>query len=148
MEVATVTNNGLRTSSVVLALVCVSWHANAGAENRDHLRCYRTQDAAGAVVAADLESVPFGIEEGCTVETKVRELCVPATGDVIADADSNEAGIEGDDLAEERLCYQLDCPRRDRAVLRVTDRFGARLVSARRSKLVCLPVARQDAESD
>jgi hypothetical protein len=112
------------------------------AETRDHLKCYRTEDASEAGASVDLASVPFGLDAGCVIEGKVRELCVPATGDVVDEQHPSgaEPPLRGDDLAQERLCYRVACPKRDLPRVQVTDRFGSRTVDVRRSRLVCLPV--------
>ena len=129
-----------RTTLALLAVfVCSAWPATAGAQARDHLKCYRTADASEAVSSADIESVAFGLDEGCTIEGKVRELCVPATADVLV-SDSAKNDFQGDDLTTERLCYKIKCPKRALPGLQVSDRFGVRAVGVRRSRLLCLPV--------
>jgi hypothetical protein len=124
--------------TVVLAVV-VGWHVSAAAQAHDHLKCYRTEDAGEAVLPVDIESAAFGLDSGCTIEAKVREHCVPATAIVLGNARPDAADLAGDDLAADRLCYEIECPKRDLPAAQVTDRFGSRLVSIRRSKLVCLP---------
>ena len=81
----------------------------------------------------------FGVDAGCTVEAKVRELCVPASADVI-DGDDSQTDVQGDDVGVERLCYKVKCPKRALPAVQVTDRFGSRTVGVRRSRLLCLPV--------
>src|SRR5262245_22455281 len=92
-------------------LATIAWCPSASAQTQDHLKCYRTEDASDAVATANIESATFGVDEGCTIEAKVRELCVPAAADVI-EGDSSQSDVQGDDVGVERLCYKVKCPRR------------------------------------
>jgi hypothetical protein len=133
--------NDTRGSKLLaLALLSsVAWCATASAETQDHMKCYRTEDASEAAAAADVEALAFGLDAACTVEGKVRELCVPASADVVA-ADPSQDDFAGDDLGTERLCYEISCPERALPAVQVTDRFGSRVVGVRRARLLCLPV--------
>ena len=129
------------TAAVVvgaLGLVCV---VSASAERRlDHLKCYHVQDASEARATADVDTLPFGVDAGCVIEAKAREVCVPASADAFAGAPAAPE-IEGDDLGYERTCYRLACPERALPAMQVTDRFGTRSVTVRRAKTLCVPSA-------
>jgi len=125
--------------SLLALLATIAWCPSASAQTQDHLKCYRTEDASKAIATADIESAAFGVDAGCTIEAKVRELCVPASADVIDD-DGSQNDVQGDDVGVERLCYKVKCPKRALPAVQVTDRFGSRVVGVRRSRLLCLPV--------
>jgi len=129
---------GFAAAAVVGALGLV-WAVSASAERpRDHLKCYHVQDASEARATVDPDTLPFGVDLGCVIEAKAREVCVPANAEVLADA-AAVPQTEGDDLAYERTCYRLKCPERPLPAVQVTDRFGTRSVTVRRAKTLCVP---------
>jgi hypothetical protein len=136
----------------LLSALSTAWTVTASATSpvHDHLECRRALDASESDARVDLETLPFGLDEGCVVEAKVREVCTPATAGVLAggssrassDASAGESSDDaftGEDLREERTCYRITCPRRAHAPMLASDRFGAREIRVRRAARICVP---------
>jgi hypothetical protein len=132
----------LETAMPLLVLVAmIAWCPSASAQTQDHLKCSRTEYTSEAYETPDIRRTAFGVDQGCTIQAKVRELCVPTSADVI-DGDTD---FHGDDAGVERLCYKVKCPKRALPAVQVTDRFGSRTVGVRRSRMLCLPVVADNA---
>jgi hypothetical protein len=130
-----------RTVSAAALLGLTLWSGPALAAANDHLACYRVGDANEASASVDLTTLPFGVDSGCTVEAKARELCIPATGEVLVGGPNDADPVPASEIAQERLCYRIDCPRRALPPVVATDRFGARRVALRRPRMFCTPVS-------
>ena len=113
--------------------------AAADAAPFDHLACYRVQDSSEGDATVALETLPFGIDAGCVVQSKARELCRPVSAAVLADAP--DEGLRGDELTIERTCYRIECPERELPSVEVTDRFGTRPLALKGARTVCIPAA-------
>ena len=126
-------------STFFLALTAAAALASPAmaAEHRDHLDCFRIEDGSAAEATVDLATLPFGVDEGCTVKAAARELCVPAPAHIV-DGEMPEAALRGENLVEERVCYRIACPERELAPVTVSDRFGTRQVTVRKPRLLCV----------
>lgn len=126
-------------AQVLLSMVvALATSTGAAADPLDHLKCYEVEDPSEAGATVELETLPLGIDSGCVIEAKARELCIPAGANVLAGASEAD---RGDDLSVERTCYEIDCPERALPSLEVSDRFGTRTVVVKRPRSVCLPAS-------
>ncbi len=123
----------ISTVPLTLLISC----GTALAQTRDHMKCYRVDDGDHGSSVIDVETLPFGLDAGCTVIAKARELCVPAEPEVMGPAADSD--FAGEELDGDRLCYRVKCPKRLLPAFEVADRFGSRPVSVRRARKLCTP---------
>jgi hypothetical protein len=121
---------------VTLALAGVE---PARSQTNDHMKCYRVSDRGGAVAVVDLETAQFGLDAGCKLKARSRELCMPAAADVIG-AEHVDPSVTGENLTNERLCYRIRCPKRSLPQVQVADRFGTRAVALGQARRFCTSV--------
>jgi hypothetical protein len=114
---------------------------SAYATSRDHLECRRIGDSNEETAVVDLTTLPFGLDADCTVRARAREVCVPASPDVFAAGSENAGSVPAAEIAQERICYRIDCPRRALPPAVATDRFGTRRIALRGPRLFCTPVS-------
>jgi len=143
--------NACRTNCCrVLSLAVVAvmlGGAVATAQAADHLKCYKVKDNGkfNAAVALTALQEQFGVNENCTVKGKANLFCVPVEKTVqsFEGLDKNGASVQiplaGDDLADDRVCYKVKCPKVDIAPELVTDQFGSRNVEKFKAQYLCTP---------
>ena len=132
----------MRLGIVFCATAVLLLLAGAGparSQTNDYMKCYRVSDLGGAAAVIDLKTAQLGQDAGCMLKAKSRELCVPAASDVVGPV-AEGAGITGENLVSERLCYRIKCPKRSLPQVRVDDRFGTRLVVLGQPKRFCTSV--------
>jgi hypothetical protein len=124
--------------TLVILLSLGSAHVpTARAEPLDHLTCYRVEDTSEGGATVALDTLPFGVDAGCVVQARARELCLPASAAVLEGTPAD--GTQGDELTIERTCYRIDCPERELPAVQVTDRFGTRALALKGARTVCVP---------
>jgi len=130
-----------RTSIVASAVLWLltSGAARAASQTSDHMKCYRVTDRDGAAAVADFDTAQLGLVPGCKLRAKSRELCVPVTSDVIGSAETADA-VTGENLADQRLCYRIKCPKGSLPPMQVSDRFGTRSLLPGQAKRFCTSV--------
>lgn len=117
---------------------------SASATSTDDMRCRRVDASRVASIVVDLDTI-FGVDAGCRVHGRARELCEPAYA---ADSSTGQArGAPAPTPASRHLCFRVRCPQRPLPVIGVADRFGTRPVALQVPTRVCLPV-KLDAEVD
>ena len=113
--------------------------AASAQSSNDHMKCSRVTDRDGVSAVVDLETAQLGLDAGCKVKAKSRELCVPVAADVIGPVHES-AAVTGENLADERLCYRIKCPKRSLPQVQVADRFGTRPVALGQARRFCTSV--------
>ncbi len=126
---------------LVLVVVFSTATDDAFAQSFDHLKCFKIRDErtfSGASVDLDALPAEFGLQS-CTVKGRAKEFCVPADKTVTAIEGGTVIGVDGEELALNRLCYQLKCPNLDVPPQLVSDQFGSRTVSSFKTVKLCTP---------
>ena len=132
-----------RAKGATLALLSVFTLARSSpAQIHDHLKCFKIKDSASFSAVVDLrplEDGEFGVDGGCTLKVKSREVCFPVEKDLVStDAPSQVVG--GVDLSNAFLCYKVHCPSETTPEsLDMSDQFGTRMISGLRTTTVCAP---------
>jgi len=103
----------------------------------DHLECFKVKDSAHkAVYTTRVEGMAAG--QGCVVSVPAKLMCEP-TG--LPTLSPSPPGAAPGGSVGAFLCYKVRCPRNAVTSVSVVDEFGQRLVTRRRSRLLCAPVA-------
>jgi hypothetical protein len=112
---------------------------------RDHLKCYKIKDPTSFAAVVDLRPVDdglFGVDAGCSVKVRSRELCFPVRKDYISGTGSHQA-LSGQALANAFLCYKVKCPFESHPEsMEMTDQFGTRTLEGMRTSTICAPAVR------
>lgn len=104
----------------------------------DHLECLKVKDSTrktGYTTAIG----GLAPAQGCVVSVPAKLMCVPTAQPQLAPF---PPGAQTGPAAGAFLCYKVRCRRNALASsMTVTDEFGQRLVTPRRSRLLCAPVS-------
>lgn len=124
-------------AAVLSGMMFCTAAAAAAAEALDHRSCSRVLDSSTRTAAADLETL-LGPDSDCVVRAAARRLCVPA--DAASAATGEESlSVAGPELADDQVCYRIDCPQRVERIVQVKDRFGVRPVTVTQARTWCVP---------
>jgi hypothetical protein len=106
----------------------------------DHQQCYAISDSADTVkYTADLTPADpaFPAATGCQIKVPAKLLCI---GVAKSNVDPAPPGSGDGPAVTKSLCYKAKCPAGSPVTVSVGDQFGAREVTATKTKLVCAPV--------
>ncbi len=110
----------------------------------DHYKCYRVRDTAKFKSVVDLTAfqTQFNVDPQCEVKGKAKIFCVPVIKDVLKltypkNSTLTPVVMPGQDLAEDRLCYKIKCPKAVIADEEVQDQFGTRRIGKFKASLLC-----------
>ena len=113
------------------------WGAGlAGAQVPDHLECFKVKDPqAKASYRADVSGLVA--EPGCTIKVPGTLFCTQTTKTNVDPPPPGGPGTSGP--AGRFLCYKLKCPKATLPAVAWHDQFGSRILTTKRSSLVCAP---------
>ncbi len=134
---------GLRAA--LIGLLCFAPSAVLASAGVDQLNCYRINDPLKLRGIVDIDSKAFGLEPGCKIKKPVL-FCVPASSNVREAREGRvpiePLNIDGQQLADDRICYKIECKKPFPPDQEVTDQFGSRTVRKLKPFLVCGPAVR------
>jgi hypothetical protein len=106
----------------------------------DHLECYKIKDPLKLRGVVDVDASPVANALGCKLG-KARYFCAPASKTVLSSNVGTEL-VPGRELSDDRICYNLRCPKPPPPDQSVRDQFGQRTVARLAPRLLCTPAVK------
>ena len=128
-----------RRCALMMLLASVVFAGRAHALH-DHLKCFKMQDPLGLRGVVDIDAAPVAAPHGCKLG-KGRYFCTPASNTVF-NGNTQTSPFPGRELSDDRICYNLRCPKPDPADQTVQDEFGPRTVAKLKPRLLCTPAVK------
>src|ERR1051325_2682056 len=125
--------------AVVLALVLTAAASGVQAQTLDHLKCHKMKDPQRLRATVDFDAMEAQFSAtGCTVG-KPKLFCVPGTKSNVQPPETVKFDINGQELQNDFICYNMRCPDNAPPDTGVTDQFGSRIQMKYKTSLLCVP---------